>query len=81
MFGEFEEAWRRLAIVELDAAVAASAVATARARIVRAADAIHLASALLLADGEASAVTFACFDRRLWQAAGILGFVRFPPEL
>jgi hypothetical protein len=45
----------------------------------RAFDAIHLASALRLADGNPAAVTFACWDVRLWRAARDEGFALLPP--
>lgn len=41
-------------------------------------DAIHLASALLLAAGQPASVTFACWDLRLWRAARDEGFAMLP---
>jgi predicted nucleic acid-binding protein len=45
----------------------------------RGADAVHLASALLLRE-EGLEVTFACSDRRLLEAAATEGFVTFDPS-
>lgn len=77
MIDALDEVWRDIAVVELDERVAARAVALARERSIRASDAIHLASALAVASG-AAVVTFACFDRRLWEVAGDLGLERVP---
>jgi len=44
----------------------------------RAFDAIHLASALRLADGNPASVTFACWDFRLWCAARDEGLALLP---
>ena len=73
----FEDGWRDIAIVELDDLIARQAVAITREHPLRASDAIHLASALAIAPPTGS-VTFACFDRRLWVAAGVLGLDRIP---
>ena len=73
----FEQAWQDLAVVELDAQISGHAVGLARAHPRRAADAIHLASALAIAPS-VGAVAFACFDRRLWEAARTLGLDRIP---
>ena len=43
-------------------------------------DAVHLASALLLADGDASSVTFASADSTLNIAAGACGFSVWDPS-
>jgi predicted nucleic acid-binding protein len=77
MIDALDEAWRDMAVVELDERVAGRAVAIAREHPVRASDAIHLASALAVASGS-GAVTFTCFDRRLWESAGAFGFDRVP---
>ena len=42
-------------------------------------DALHLASALRLADGDPASMTFACWDLRLWRAARDDGFTMLPP--
>lgn len=80
LLAELEEAWRRIVVVELDERVAGSAVRISNDRGLRAPDAIHLASALTFAKDATSVVTFACFDRRLWEAAGELGLERAPPS-
>lgn len=80
LLAELEDAWRRIVVVELDERVAGSAVGISNDQGLRASDAIHLASALTLAEDATSVVTFACFDRRLWEAAGELGLERVPPS-
>ncbi len=73
----FAERWMALIVVELDDPLGRTAVRLCRDHALRGADAIHLASALAVAPA-AGDVTFACFDRRLWEAAGALGFERVP---
>jgi predicted nucleic acid-binding protein len=73
----FDEAWQDIAVVELVDEIARRAVAIARDHPLRASDAIHLASAFAVAPSEGT-VTFACFDRRLWDAAEALGFGTIP---
>jgi predicted nucleic acid-binding protein len=80
MVAALDEAWQDVTVVEIDERIASAAVAIARDHPVRASDAIHLASALTIAP-PSGGVTFACFDRRLWEVAGSLGMGRFPPEL
>jgi predicted nucleic acid-binding protein len=63
---ELHEAWSDLVAVLVDAALAGSAAALAGAHELRGQDAIHLASALRLADSE---LVLATWDRRLRQAA------------
>jgi predicted nucleic acid-binding protein len=77
MLEDLDRAWGDLAVVELDEQIAGRAVAIARERALRASDAIHLASALAIAPPSGE-VTFACFDRRLWEAAGGLGLRLVP---
>lgn len=72
-----EEVWQDVAVVELDERITERAVVIARDQPLRAADAIHLASALAGAPSTGD-VTFACFDRRLWEAAAALGMKRVP---
>lgn len=43
-------------------------------------DAVHLASARLAREGSGEAVTFACFDRRLNQAARLLEMTLLPRQ-
>lgn len=66
-----------MAVVELDERIAERSVSIAREHPIRASDAIHLASALSVAPTTGD-VTFACFDRRLWETAGALGIDRLP---
>lgn len=75
-----DETWQGVTVVEVDDDIAHAAVAIARDHPVRASDAIHLASALAVAPA-VGAITFACFDRRLWEAAGALGMHRLPSSI
>ena len=74
--------WPRLAIVGVDEQCLREAgeVVDRRPRhALRALDAIHLASALRVAAGDPTSVTFACWDLRLWRAARDEGFTMLPP--
>jgi hypothetical protein len=44
-------------------------------------DAVHWAAGLLWQEGMDEAVTFATFDRRLWEVAGLRGLAVFPVDL
>jgi len=69
-----DEGWRDLVTVELDEELAGLAGRLTREHLLRAGDAIHLASALSLAAGDPGAVTLATWDQRLWHAARAMGF-------
>ena len=75
-----DETWQGVTVVEVDDDIAHAAVAITRDHPVRASDAIHLASALAVAP-TVGAITFACFDRRLWEAAGAFGMRRLPSSI
>jgi predicted nucleic acid-binding protein len=79
MLRDLDDAWRDMAVVELDEQVARRAVDLAAEHALRASDSIHLASALAIVSPNGT-VTFACFDRRLWEAAGRLGLRPVPAE-
>jgi predicted nucleic acid-binding protein len=79
MLEALERAWRDMAVVEFDTRIARGAVELLGRYPLRASDAIHLTSALTVATE--AGVTFACFDRRLWDAAGALGLDRVPARL
>jgi predicted nucleic acid-binding protein len=66
--------WGELQVVELDEALTRNAGELTRARPLRALDAIHLASAEVIAEEARDEVTFVCWDRRLWEAAEDSGF-------
>ncbi len=70
---EFREDWAQLMRLELTAALADRAAEFAEAFALRAYDSIHLAAADHLHRHAVTPVTFACFDRRLNRAAGVLG--------
>jgi predicted nucleic acid-binding protein len=59
-------------------ALSRAAAEMAQAYRLRARDAIHLASAHLVAAGEPAGATFACWDARLWDAASRVGFRMVP---
>lgn len=80
-----EAALSRLAILRDDwseiapaSAVRGTAKRLLRLHPLRAADALQLASALALADGEPGAVSFVSLDDRLRRAARLEGFVLLP---
>lgn len=73
--------WADLVVVEFDGPVGERAAELAHNYWLRASDAIHLASASELAGDTPGLVRFACWDRRLWDAAAALGFTRLPETL
>ncbi|MDQ3784711.1 MAG: type II toxin-antitoxin system VapC family toxin [Actinomycetota bacterium] len=70
-----DDQWLQLQVVELDEILTKAAGELTRLHPLRAADAIHLASADVIAEGSRDEVLFACWDRRLWEAAESSGFV------
>ncbi len=74
-----DDRWLQLQIVEFDDELTRNAGELARAHALRALDAIHLASAGVIVEESLPEVTFACWDRRLWEAAESSGF-RVAPE-
>lgn len=74
--GEFEALWRQTQVVELDDGVARAAGELAEWLSLRAGDAVHLASALVLADPN---LTLATWDRELAHAASEAGLPVAPP--
>lgn len=71
-----EEIWARIDVVELSNPVARSAGEVAEAFGIRAGDAVHLSSALLLADDD---LLLATWDRDLGRAARQAGLEVVPP--
>lgn len=65
-------------VVELDEVLTRRAADLTRDHPLRASDAIHLASAELVADGAREDLAFACWDRRLSESAAALGFAVAP---
>lgn len=74
----FDQRWSQLGIVELDDSLVREAAALVDSRPLRAADAVHLASALSIAADDPNSVTFACWDARLWDEARRAGFTMAP---
>ncbi len=75
-----EDQWIRMAIVELDDQLSRTAGRLASEHSLRASDAIHLASAQVVAVGETASTAFACWDVRLAEAARRLGFRVVSPD-
>ncbi len=69
----FVRDWPNYAVVRLSADLAEHAVRLIEGFTLRAYDALHLASADWLARESGEAVVFACFNRRLNQAAVLVG--------
>lgn len=70
---EFRQDWPQYLRLDLTEALAERAVDLAEAFALRAYDSLHLAAADYLQRHTDTGVTFACFDRRLNQAARVLG--------
>lgn len=75
-----DDRWTGLVVVELDEPLGRAAARLCRDYPLRGADAVHIASAIQFVEA-AEQVRFACWDRRLWDAAGGLGFARVPESL
>jgi len=74
----FRRDWRKVQVVEFNDAVAERAASIAQDRELRTIDAVHLASALSLGQGD---LTFATWDRRLHAAAVARGLAVWPATL
>ena len=74
----WERYWASVRPVELTAAVERQAGQLARTHALRSADAVHLASALALADSD---LVIAAWDRRLHAGAATAGLHVAPAEL
>ncbi len=66
------ESWEEFLIVEVSQKLVESAGRYADAFALRAYDSVQLAAAQILRDSTNQSLTFACFDRRLSQAAALL---------
>ncbi len=76
-----DERWLLLQIVELGEMLTREAGELTRAHPLRAADAVHLASADVIVEESREEVVFACWDRRLWEAAEGSGFKLAPTNI
>ncbi len=74
---ELDGRWRAIAQVELDDGIRRRAGDLTRQYALRASDAVHLASALSIAE-RPSEFQFACWDARLWDAAAAVRFQMVP---
>lgn len=77
----FQADWEMLARLPLTEAVVNVAADYAWQYGLRGHDAVHLASARAWADAMGAQVTFATFDRRLWEAASRAGLIAFPGSM
>lgn len=75
---EFAHDWEYLTKLICDATVCSRGAELVEHFPLKAYDAVHLASADLLRQTAASAVTFACFDATLCRVAASLGFALLP---
>lgn len=75
---ELDVRWPTLIVVEANEQIILGAGRLATRSALRAADAIHLASARVFSTGSSASVPFACWDRRLWAAAKDAGFRAIP---
>ena len=78
---DLDDQWLRFVFVDLDDEClcdAGSVVDRRPPHALRALDSIHLASALRIATGDPTSVTYACWDLRLWRAARDEGFTMLP---
>jgi predicted nucleic acid-binding protein len=73
--GEVESVWRSLIAVEIDEGLVRAAGDLAERHCLRAADAIHLASAIVIREPD---TVFVTFDARLREAAAAEGFPLLP---
>jgi len=70
---EFTGDWENYLLIDTTSELLERAGDFAEAFALRAYDSVHLAAAQLLHEGAEETVVFACYDRRLNQAASILG--------
>lgn len=75
----FRAQWNDLVRLQLTETIVARADAQAWDRRLRGTAALHLAAALVWQEALGAAVTFATFDRSLWQAANGAGLTAWPP--
>ncbi|MDX6651539.1 MAG: uncharacterized protein QOJ38_320 [Solirubrobacterales bacterium] len=73
---EFEELWRAIEVLAVDESLLSIAAELAGRHSLRAYDAVHLAAAITFAPDRA--LTFACWDRDLSNAAVDEGFQLLP---
>lgn len=77
----FRSDWPRLVRVQATEYLVARADGLAWDLGLRGSDAVHLAAGLLWQEGMDEPVTFATFDRRLWEAAAQRGLQPYPVDL
>lgn len=77
---DLDRTWPQLQVIELDDALMRRAGDLSAEQPLRASDAVHLGAAELISEGSRTDVTFACWDRRLWDAARAAGFEMLPSQ-
>ena len=70
---DFDRDWPSYLVIRVSQALLEQAVKLVDSFALRAYDAMHLSAAQTLASESAEPLLFACFDRRLNRAAGVLG--------
>ncbi len=70
---DFDRDWPNYLVIRVSQPLLEQAVKLVDSFPLRAYDAMHLSAAQTLAKGGAEPLLFACFDRRLNRAAGVLG--------
>lgn len=78
---QFHQDWPKLIRIQASEPLLARADELAWRLGLRGYDAVHLASALLWQENMEQSLTFATFDRQLWQAAQTSGLTCFPEDL
>ena len=73
--------WGNFIRIHLTEIIVDEAVSLTQTFSLRGYDAVQLASAMVWRDTLSLPVTFATFDKKLWQAAGEAGFDPFPADL
>lgn len=77
----FQESWRKWFVVEVDQELVAKAGDLAEKCSLRGFDSVHLAAGLRLKEIMGKPITFAVWDKELWQAAKREGFPVVPEAL
>jgi predicted nucleic acid-binding protein len=76
--GAFEDEWSAFGVIEVDQDLVTAASWLAAERDLRSLDALHLAAALVVTDGD---LVFSTWDQRLHRAAGAEGLALAPEHL
>jgi predicted nucleic acid-binding protein len=77
----FQQDWAQLTLIRIDLAVIYRSGDLAWQYGLRGYDALHLAAALIWQDGMGQKITFATYDKQLWEAAQSTSLEIFPAKL